>query len=85
MILSRLTDPAQRSAFLGDYEGALKLAVDPSRYALLEQVLHEWDLRSRAYQRPGYWQAVADAGRAEQPQTSLDDLVPGWRDAAGRR
>ncbi|MFI9559390.1 hypothetical protein [Nonomuraea endophytica] len=52
VILSRLTDPAQRSAFLGDYEGTVRLAVDPSREGILEQVLREWDLRrdSRGYE-----------------------------------
>jgi hypothetical protein len=80
MILSRLRDPAQRESFLSEYRSALQLAVDPWRFHLLEQVLHQWDLRSQAYLRDGYWEAVqASPTGADNEGASLDELVPGWR------
>ncbi|WP_283136418.1 DUF6247 family protein [Rhizohabitans arisaemae] len=86
LILSRLHDPAQRESFLSEYRSALQPAVDPWRFHLLEQVLHQWDLRSQAYLRDGYREVVkAAATDAETEGTSPDEPVPGRRSVGRSR
>ncbi|MGH3389584.1 MAG: DUF6247 family protein [Actinomadura sp.] len=69
--------PQHRVQFRAEYDQALDAAHDLARFKQVRSLLRQWRLRSIAYARPGYEEAVEDAiqGRAE---SFVRYTPPGW-------
>ncbi|MDX6428388.1 MAG: hypothetical protein QOE54_754 [Streptosporangiaceae bacterium] len=74
VILAQLPERA-RPGFLAEYHAAVDAAHDLAGYRRLQDLLHLWSIRTIAYSKPGYYEAMEQARQGTGETVPLVDVI----------
>jgi hypothetical protein len=74
VILAQLPERA-RPGFLAEYHAAVDAAHDLAGYRRLQDLLHLWSIRTIAYNKPGYHEAMEEARQGTGETVPLAEVI----------